>query len=222
MGILKGAMTVRRYHVEGDVPDEFRTTYVDALNDHAFSERPSAGVGEEVVGWCQVHNLLDTEFTDLNRWLYNHYALGALRIDKKMLPSKLFKAHLEKRLEQWCLENGKRNAPRSVKDEKKEQLEIEMLARTLPKVATTEFCWNIVDRWCIVHSTSERVNDTFRTLFRNTFGLVLTPVSPLDLLLDDPEKAGVLEIAGISDYRPRGDSPPVSDLSSAGSGEEGA
>lgn len=202
MGILKGAMTLRRFVVEGDVSDDFRDTYRDALQDHAFRERPGAGVGEEVVGWCQVHNLLDTDFTDLNRWLYNHYVLAALRVDKKALPSKLFKAHLEKRVQAWCDQSGKTKAPRSVKDDLKEQLEIEMLERTLPKVATYEFCWNIADRWVVLHSTSERTCDLFRKKFRETFGLMLTPVSPLDFLVDQPELADVLEISGLSDYRP--------------------
>ena len=202
MGILKGALTVRRFVVEGDVPDDFRDRYRDALQDHAFRERPGAGVGEEVVGWCEVHNLLDTGFEDNNKWLYNHYLLAALRIDKKALPSKLFKAHLEKRIEAWCGQTGKAKAPRSVKDDLREQLEIEMLERTLPKVATHEFCWNIADRWVALHSTSERTCDLFRKKFRETFGLTLTPVSPLDFLIDHPELADVLEISGLSDYRP--------------------
>jgi DNA recombination-dependent growth factor C len=203
MGILKGALTVRRYHVEGDVPDDFRDVYRDAFQDHAFRERPQAMIGEEAIGWCQVHNLLDTDFSDLNRWLYNHYVLAALRVDKKMLPAKLFKAHLEKRIQAWCEANSRTKAPKSVKEEIKEALEIEMLNKTLPRVATTEFCWNIVDRWVVVHSTSDKVNDDFRKLFRGTFGLVTTPVSPLDLVADNPQMAGILEVAGISDYRPR-------------------
>ena len=88
MGILKGALTVRRYHVEGEIPDDFRSIYVDALNDHAFRERPAASVGEEV-GVRESHNLLDTDFSDLNRWLYNHYAMFSLRVDKKVLPAAL-------------------------------------------------------------------------------------------------------------------------------------
>ncbi len=202
MGILKGAITCRRYSVEGDVPDDFRTRYVEVLEQHRFIERKSAGAGEEVYGWVQAHNLLDAEFEDTTRWLYNHYVLASLRVDKRVLPSKLFKAHMEKRLQQWCHDNGREKAPANIRREVKESLEIEMLATSLPNVSVVEFCWNIVDRWCIFHSTSEKANDRFRTLFRNTFGLVLTPFSPLDFLVDEPDVAGRLEIAGVSDYRP--------------------
>ena len=77
-----------------------------------------------------------------------------------------------------------------------------MLARTLPRVAVHEFCWNIVDGWVLFHSTSDGANDHFRKLFRTTFGVTLTPLSPLDLVNDDEDMAEGLELAGISDYRP--------------------
>jgi recombination associated protein RdgC len=202
MGILKGGLTARRYLVEGEIPDDFRERYAEVLEMHQFRERKAAGAGEEVYGWVQAHNLLDNDFTDTNRWLYNHYVLVALRVDKKTLPSRLFKAHLEKRIKQWCADNGREKAPASIRTEQKDQLELEMLAKTLPSVAVVEFCWNIVDRWAIFHSTSDKANDRFRTLFRTTFGLVLTPFSPLDLLGDRPDLVQKLEIAGISDYRP--------------------
>lgn len=202
MGMLKGAMTCRRFHVEGDVPDDFRSAYAEALETHQFRERRAAGVGEEVFGWVQAHNLLDNEFTDTSRWLYNHYVYAALRTDRKTLPSKLFRAMLDKRLADWCAEHGRERAPANIRRETKESLEIELLAKTLPTVQVVEFVWNVVDGWCIFHSTSDRSCDRFRTLFRNTFGLVLTPFSPLDFLADEPQVAGPLEIAGISDYRP--------------------
>lgn len=202
MGILKGALTCRRFHVEGDVPPDFRAVYADALDEHQFRERKAAGVGEEVFGWVHAQNLLDNEFEDTGRWLYNHYVYAALRVDKKTLPSKLFKAMLEKRQQEWCEANGREKAPSGTRRELKESLEIELLHKTLPTVSHVEFCWNIVDRWCIFHSTSEKACDRFRTMFRNTFGLVLTPFSPLDFLVERPDVSGKLEIAGISDYRP--------------------
>ncbi len=202
MGIFKGGMTLRRYHAEGEVPDDFRTLFAESLNANAYREPRTWQVGELATGWCLTQNLLDTDFTDLNRWLFNHYLVAGLRVDKKVLPSKLFKAHLDKRVEQWCAENQREKAPSAIKRELKELLEIEMLNRTLPNVQVYEFCWNIVDGWVIFHNTSETANDLFRKEFRTTFGVVLTPFSPLDFLHRDPVTAETLELAGISDYRP--------------------
>lgn len=185
MGMLSGAMTVRRFRVEGEVPDAFRDRWREALNDYAFRE-PMVEMGkEEVEGWVQVHNLLDTDFSDLNRWLYNNYAVFALRVDKKTLPAKLFAATLQKRCEAWCEEQGVERCPTNVKKTLKEQLEEEWMARTLPRVAVTECAWNIDERWLVLHSLSDTLADRFRKRFLQTFGLTLVPWSPLDWVAGD-------------------------------------
>ncbi|MFM2244863.1 MAG: hypothetical protein RL071_937 [Pseudomonadota bacterium] len=205
MGVFAGAMTVRRYRVEGEVPEDFRDLFMASLQEHAFREPKNPAPGEEHVGWCLIQNLLDLDFSERDKWLFNHYLTVALRVDKRALPAKLFKAHLEKRVAAWLAENGRQRAPAAVKAEIKQALEIEMLAKTLPRVATYEFCWNIVDGWVAFHATGEGPNDLFRKLFRQTFGCVLTPCSPLDLLIEEPAVLEGMEMAGISDYRPRGE-----------------
>lgn len=202
MGLFKGAMTVRRYRVIGDVPEDFRDRYRDALQSNAFRPPLNAMHEGEIVGWTRTQNLLDTDFADLNRWLFNHYLVASLRIDKKVLPAALFKAHLQKRIEEWCQGNQRERCPAKVKEELKEKLTEEMMLKTLPRVQIYEFCWNVVDGWVIFHNTSEGPNDKFRKLFRGTFGLTLAPFSPLDFLGDLPEVAAGLESAGVSDYRP--------------------
>jgi len=202
MGLFKGSLTTRRYRVIGDVPDDFRDSFRDSLENNAFHEPLSATHEGEIVGWTLIQNLLQTDFSDINKWLFNHYLVAALRVDKKVLPSKLFGAHLELRVVEWCAQHNRDRCPSKVKAELKEALTQEMLLKTLPRVQHYEFCWNIVDGWVIFLNTSDGVNDKFRTLFRNTFGLVIAPLSPLDLIEDTPEIAAALESKGVSDYRP--------------------
>ncbi|MEL6347706.1 MAG: recombination-associated protein RdgC [Myxococcota bacterium] len=202
MGLFKGSLTVRRYRVLGEVPEDFRERYRENLEVNAFHEPMSAAHEGEVVGFTLIQNLLDTDFSDMNRWLFNHYLVAAMRIDKKVLPSKLFNAHLEQRVQMWCAEQRRERCPSKIKAEIKEALTQEMLLKTLPRVQHYEFAWNIVDGWVAFLNLSEGVNDKFRTLFRNTFGLVLAPLSPLDLLEGLPEVGARLEAQGISDYRP--------------------
>ncbi|MCB9671979.1 MAG: hypothetical protein H6734_21055 [Alphaproteobacteria bacterium] len=129
MGVLSGAMSVSRFRVVGEVREGWREDYRDRLNELAFKEPPHDVGKEEVEGWVQVHNLLDTDFTDFNRWLYNEYALFALRVDKKRLPAKLFKATLEKKVEAWKKERDLERIPATVKTDLKEALEAEWLQR---------------------------------------------------------------------------------------------
>jgi DNA recombination-dependent growth factor C len=204
MGILKGAMSVRRYRVDGEPPEDFRDRYIQSLEEHAFREALSAGHKEERAGWVQIHNLLDTSFLDVNRWLYNQYAIFALRVDKKVLPAKLFRAHLEKRVAQWCEEQKRERCPASVRTELKEALELDMLSRTLPRVALFEVGWNINDGYVLFHNQSELANDRFRKLFFRTFGMQLIPHDPLDFVADLPDLVESLAASGAADMRVHG------------------
>lgn len=205
MGILSGALTARRYRVVGDVPDGFRDSYADSLRSYAFRDKASLGSGEELVGWVEVHNLLDAGFEDLNRWLYDRYAIFSLRVDKKVLPAKLFRAHLDKRVEAWCQEHQRSRCPASVRGELKELLEFEMMQKTLPRVSVYEVCWNITDGWLLFHNLSDRANERFIKIFFETFGLQPHPLAPLDLLGSDAGLADALLATGGLDYRPEVD-----------------
>lgn len=185
MGILSGAMTVRRFRVIGEVPADFRDVYRDRLNEYAFNDTPVDHGKEEQEGWVQVHNLLDNSFDDDTRWLYERFALFAVRVDKKSLPGKLFAATVQKKAEAWCTENGVARCPAAIKTNIKEELEAEWLARTLPRVATTEAVWNITDGYVLLHSQADGAADRFRKRFLRTFGLELQPWSPLDWLDDN-------------------------------------
>jgi recombination associated protein RdgC len=194
VGIMSGAMTVRRFRVVGDVPDDYRDAYRRRLDEYAFRERPTEQGKEEVEGWVQVHNLLDAEFEDLNRWLYNNLAVFSLRVDKKSLPAALFRATLQKKCEAWCKDRGSERCPSSVKKQLKEELEAEWLKRTLPRVAITECCWNITEGYLLLHSLSETSADRFKKRFHRTFGLKLVAWSPLDWLQDEDSTERMLSV----------------------------
>ena len=199
MGVLKGALTVRRYRVDGEFPEGFRAAYPEFLQAYAFQDPVSKTSKVETSGWVLMRNLLDTDFQDLDAWLVDNYVVFQMRVDKKTLPAGLFKAHLEKREEAWCDEHGREKAPKNVRDELKDQLEFEWLQRALPRVQTTEVAWNLSDGYVLLHSTSTATNDRFRKLFLQTFSLRLVPENPLDLLGD--ALADALEATGGTDLR---------------------
>jgi DNA recombination-dependent growth factor C len=201
MGILKGALTVRRYKVAGDVPADFRSVYVERLDEHAFHEPPRSQ--EEAEGWVQVHNLLDNSFQDTGRWLYGDVAVFALRVDKKTLPARLLAAHVAKECERWCAEQGKERCPASVRTEIRDRISDEWLQKVLPRVAITEAAWSISGGWLLLHSHSETVADRFRKRFLRTFGLTLVEFSPLDFVSDPAIGEALLQL-------------PATDLSSEG------
>lgn len=204
MAILKGGLSVRRYHVEGDLPDDWRVRFGAALDENQFRDPLTETRKEPSMGWVQLHNLLDTSFADTDRWLYNQYAVFALRLDKKVIPGKYFKAHLQKREEEWCLQQKRDRCPPGVRTELKEQLEFELLQKTLPRVQLFEVAWNVAEKWVLFHNDSETPNDLFRKQFYRTFGLKPVPWLPVDELDPSSGLAEHLLSAGASDLREDG------------------
>lgn len=200
MPILKGPLSVRRYRVEGD-SGAVREKIPSALTEYAFREPLSPVHKEEIAGWTQIHNLLDNFFDDTNQFMYNQYVLFGLRVEKKTVPAKLFRAHLQKKHEAWCKEHGRERVPAKVKEELKELLELDMLRQTLPKVALHEIVWNIAEGWVLFHNQSEAVNDRFRKLFFQSFGLPLIPFTPLDYIADRSDEQDRLFSAGTTEIR---------------------
>ncbi|MGC6493326.1 MAG: recombination-associated protein RdgC [Myxococcota bacterium] len=180
MALTTGAMTTRRFRVSGTLDSGWRESLRDGLQKYAFREPPTS-MGKEILeGWVRVQNLLETDFSDMNGWLFDPYAVFALRVDKKTLPAKLLRATVEKQCREWCRERGQDTCPSAVKREFKEKLEADWLKRTLPRVSITEVCYNTRTGIVVVDSLSESVADRVRTRFRQSFGLTLVPFSPLD------------------------------------------
>jgi len=195
MGILKGALSARRYRVVGEPPSGARALWADTLTSHGYREPASAVRREETVGWVHAENLLNSDFTDMDRWLVEPYAHFALRMDKKVVPPALLKAHVTVAAERWCEEEGHSPCPRSVRTELRDQLEDDLLRRTLARPRTSEVVWNLSENWLLFQSFSERVNTIFARLFFQTFGLEVHPDNPLDWL-DDPSLVRGLESTG--------------------------
>jgi len=184
MGIMSGSISVRRFRVVGELPEDWRESFRERLQEFAFRTPPQEVGKEEIEGWVEAHNLLDAGFEDFNKWLYNEYILFALRVDKKRLPAKLFAATLDKRCDAWKEKNGVERVPASIRSELKDALESEWLKKTLPSVAVTEAVWHIGEEWLILHGMSDAIADRFRKRFFRTFGLRCIPWSPLDFLTD--------------------------------------
>jgi DNA recombination-dependent growth factor C len=192
MGVLAGALTGRRFRVTGTLPEGWQTFFQAQLNERAFREPSSASGKEENEGWVRVQNLLDTDFDDTNQWLFQNYAVFALRVDVKTLPARLLAAHVDKRCRAWAAERGVGRAPATVRQEIKEALETEWLARALPRVAVTEIAWNVVSGTAIVGATSDKVIDRIRKRFSATFRMDLIPWSPLDASEDVAQRETLL------------------------------
>ena len=203
MGLLNGAMSIRRFVVLDKPPKGFAVDYIDAFHDHAFRSTTDVLSEEVRCGWSIIHNLLDQDFSTIQRWYVEPYIFGMMRIDKKTVPSNYFRAKVKLKIEEWCLANKQEKAPAKIRREIKEKIKNELLSKTFPKVKTVEFCWNIEESYLILHNTSRTVNEQFIKLFFETFGIGLEPFYPSLFVPDNRERAAI-ESAGVSNMTIRG------------------
>ena len=151
----------------------------DRLSAYAFREPPRSAGKEEVTGWCSAWDLLDSDFTDINKWSFSQYVVLAMRTSVKRLPMRDLKATVQKRCADWASERGVERCPSSVKKEIRELLETEWLARTIPSSSTVEVLWDTESGVVSVGTSSAKALDKVRSYFRRTTGFSLVPESPL-------------------------------------------
>lgn len=218
MPLLKGSLTGRRFHVVGAVPEDFRTSFPALLQGHAFHAPASPIAREQIVGWTFANDLFGVDFDRLDAWLFNQYAVLGVRVEQKVLPSRLLQGLLKTRLAAWCQEHKRERAPASVRTEIRELLEDELLAKSLPRVNHHEVIWNLVEGWVLVGHASDSVIDLVKNLFKKTFGLRLQEVGSAAFLPDHGPAWDALSALGatrLGDFVAPPD--PVSQLA-AGSG----
>lgn len=202
MGILSGAMTFRRFRVEGELPSAWREVVRERLAEMAFREPVGGARDEELEGWVRIDDLLDTGFTDPNGWLVHPWVVFALRVDKKSLPRNLVKATVAQQVRAWCLERGVERCPASERKRMLEELEDAWYARQLPRVQLVEVAWNVVEGFALIGTTGERMTDRVRTRFHRTFGLELHPWSPVESLSEPGLAASLLATAPLAGGAP--------------------
>jgi DNA recombination-dependent growth factor C len=198
MGLMSGGMSIRRFHVLASPPKAFESDYVDSFQDYAFRSNTDVLSEEIRCGWSTIHNLLDQDFSDSRRWYVEPYIFAMMRIDKKTVPSNYYRAKSNQKIEDWCTANNKEKAPAKVRREIKESVKNDLLSKSLPKVKTVEFCWNVQESHLILHSTSRNINEQFVKLFFETFGIGLEIFYP-SLFIPDDRMRVQLESAHVSD-----------------------
>jgi len=197
-------MGCRRYRVLNQPAAIPRDEWLGALREHRFREPPSSALGGETLGWTALQNLCVTEFTH-ESCFFNQYFCWSLRIDNKTLPAKLLSALLDLRIQDWLAETGRERIPARVKGEIKDQLQLELFPRQLPSVGVHEIAWDLKSETIRIFANSTKVNESFRILFSQSFGLETRAIGPVDLVAAHRNADAWMDrvdVIGHSDYRP--------------------
>lgn len=177
MGATSGSISYTLYYVEGELPDDYKTDYLERIREFRFRELTPESEEEESLGWVQLAELLNTEFTR-DAVFQNEYVCASMRMDRWSLPAALFRAEYDKRAAEEAEKRGKRKLSRTEADALKEVMRREFKARSLPSTSMTDMVWNVDTQTLRFWSHTNKRNELFQELFESTFGMRLFAQSP--------------------------------------------
>lgn len=177
MGALAGPLTVSKFTVRGELPEDFRSTYMKAIRLRAFKPLTPDEEAEERIGWCAVGNPLDFELSP-ETVLYNGYLNLGLRVDKWRLPAPLLKAELNDAIAEKLQKSGKERLGKTEKDELRDRVALRLKKRLIPAMRHFDLVWNLETMTLWFWSQSAKTQEQLSVLFEQTFGLELVLHSP--------------------------------------------
>ena len=177
MGALAGPLTVAKLSVQGQLPDDFKESFVKRIQLRAFQPLTPEEDVEERIGWTAISSPLDLELSHENVF-YNSYLNLGLRVDKWRLPSTILKAHVVAAQRERLEKTGKERLSKTEKDEILARVSLRLKKKLMPTMRAFDFSWNLDTMTAWFWSQSPRTVEMLSVLFEQTFGLELVLHSP--------------------------------------------
>ena len=177
MSLLQGTLSLRRFLVMGPVPTE--DDLMEGLRQDAY--RPfEDGLEEERMGWCDWRNPLITPPDE--DWVgQERFAVFALRIDTRRVPSTLLKAHVDLRLQSLQKEKDLAFVGKEARISLADEIKVELLRKVLPTPKVVEVAWDLKGGLLWTTASSGKAQGALTSLFIKSFGCEVHPLAPLVL-----------------------------------------
>lgn len=180
MGILSNSVSICQFMVVGDLPaGDLFSWASENLSRHGF-QPIDQGTTELSVGWVHSGNHRESSFAAPADFWHDHYLAFSLRQDRRRLPAALLKAYLQVEEHEFLAANpGLRWVPKQKKEELRDKVRAQLLARTLPVPAVYDAVWDSRTGLLTFASLGRPAMEAFETQFKKTFpGLRLVAVHP--------------------------------------------
>jgi hypothetical protein len=162
-----------------------RSAILELLEKSGFKDVNASSGKIESHGFVVHEQLLNTDFEAASEFTFvGEYVLFSYRRDQLKIPSTYLKA-LTKAEEAVEKKNkGVQRLGRAVRDAIREKIELMLLNRAIPTIATADVVWSMKDNAFRVFSGSNAVVEGAAELFEQTFDLDLMLREPFTRLLD--------------------------------------
>lgn len=175
MGLLSSAGSINRYKVEGKLQEPILGTITNCLQLNAISEEDE--LSEKLVGWTSFQNPFNPQFEG-SSFVYGPYFVFSLRIDRKVIPSKVFKKHYAIETARRLKETGRPYLTRDEKNMIKENVLTVLRSRIPATPQVYDLMWNYEGGTLWFLSNLKSANEELETLFSHSFHLTLIRLFP--------------------------------------------
>ncbi len=177
MGAIKGSLSYKIFHVQGEPEDGWKERYVERIEANSFTPLTPEDEDEISEGWVPIDRPLQLEF-DLYSVLFDHYINLGFRQDRYSIPKALLKAHVAEAEYEYMVENDKEELSKFERDDIKAMVKMELKEQQLPKMRVIDVSWDLHAGVVRFWSQTNKLCETFQGYFQDTFGLKILPANP--------------------------------------------
>jgi hypothetical protein len=178
MGLLSSAVSINRYRVEGELKRPILDNIAKGLRLNAFVELDD--LSEKSVGWTSFQSPFRPQFRG-SSFVFEPYQVFSLRVDKKIVPPKVFKKYFALESAQYLEKTGRSFVTREEKGMLKEKVLAELRSRIPATPEVYDLIWQYEERTVWFFSLLKAANEELETLFAQSFNLTLIRLFPFTI-----------------------------------------
>ncbi|MCP4105171.1 MAG: recombination-associated protein RdgC [Desulfobacteraceae bacterium] len=176
MGLLSSTVSITRYKVEGDIEAPVLETITNALKSNIISDLDEDAY-DKIVGWTSLENPFNPDFEG-SSFVIGTYLVFSLRIDKKTIPQKIVKKHVNIQVAKKLSETGRDYLSKNEKQLIKESV-IDKLSRQIPATPNIyDIVWNQEESVLWFFSNQKAANEELEAMFSKSFKVSLIRLFP--------------------------------------------
>lgn len=174
MGAFRGSITFSKFHVETNLPTDFRDRFVESIRLRAFRPLDPTEDVDHRAGWCSIQDPFDLDLTH-EKVFFNHYLNLGFRVDRWRIPSTLFKGAFREAEREWLAKNGVTKLSRAQKKNLENVVIAQLKKKLVPAMRATDLSWNLNTGVVRFFSKSTKAIELLTELFEKSFELELVP-----------------------------------------------
>lgn len=176
MGILSHSASITQYRVDGKFNEPILESIAAGLKKYAIEEIDDAS-SDRAVGWACFNDPFNTDF-DRSLFLFGTLLVFSMRIDKKLIPSKIVQKHTTFEIKKRLAASGRQFLSKTEKKEIKDHV-LHLLNLRIPATPNIyDLIWKYESGALWFFSNLKGANEELETLFSKSFKLKLIRLFP--------------------------------------------